>query len=127
MGLSVLPHIEMIINERKRVVERYQQQIDTGILQQLKIRENTQWNYSYFPVIFPSEELLLKTIKAFNKQEIFPRRYFYPSLNKLNYVNNSSMPVSESVSERILCLPLYHFLKNQEIDQRIEILMKTVL
>lgn len=127
MGLSVLPHIEMIINERKRVVERYQQQIDTGILQQLKIRENTQWNYSYFPVIFPSEELLLKTIKAFNKQEIFPRRYFYPSLNKLNYVNNSSMPVSESVSERILCLPLYHSLKNQEIDQIVEILMKTVL
>ena len=42
-----------------------------------------------------------------NEEKIFPRRYFYPSLNTLNYVNSEEMPISEDIAKRILCLPLY--------------------
>jgi dTDP-4-amino-4,6-dideoxygalactose transaminase len=107
MGLAVLPYMNKIINERKKVVDFYNDTLNFSKLQGLKIRENTQWNYSYYPVIFDSEEQLLKVQKALNENQIFPRRYFYPSLNTIEYTIGMSMPISESIASRILCLPLY--------------------
>ena len=107
MGLSVFPHMGEIIAGRKKVVEYYNGNLDFTKLSKIKIRENTQWNYSYYPVVFETETKLLEVQKALNEQQIFPRRYFYPSLNTVNYVNNNEMKVSESVASKILCLPLY--------------------
>ena len=107
MGLSVFPHMGEIIAGRKKVVEYYNTNLDFTKLSKIKIRENTQWNYSYYPVIFETETKLLQVQKALNEQQIFPRRYFYPSLNTINYAGNDDMPISESVASRILCLPLY--------------------
>ncbi|CAN1532090.1 WecE Predicted pyridoxal phosphate-dependent enzyme apparently involved in regulation of cell wall biogenesis [Flavobacteriaceae bacterium] len=107
MGLAVFPHMGEIIAGRKKVVDYYEAHLDFTKLSKIKIRENTQWNYSYYPVIFETETVLLRVQKALNEQQIFPRRYFYPSLNTVNYVNSKEMKVSESVASRILCLPLY--------------------
>ena len=107
MGLSVFPHMGEIIAGRKKVVEHYNANLDFTKLSKIKIRENTQWNYSYYPVVFETETKLLEVQKALNEQQIFPRRYFYPSLNTINYAGNDDMPISESVASRILCLPLY--------------------
>jgi dTDP-4-amino-4,6-dideoxygalactose transaminase len=107
MGLAVFPHMGEIIAGRKKVVDYYEAHLDFTKLSKIKIRENTQWNYSYYPVIFETETILLRVQKALNEQQIFPRRYFYPSLNTVNYVNSKEMKVSESVASRILCLPLY--------------------
>jgi dTDP-4-amino-4,6-dideoxygalactose transaminase len=84
-------------------------------LQFLKLRENAMWNYSYFPVIFPSEKILEKSAAALLKNDIGTRRYFYPSLNKLPYLNSVCFPIAEDISKRILCLPLYYGLKNDSI------------
>ena len=116
MGLAVFPNMETIINERKLVVDFYKDNLNFDILKTIKIRENTQWNYSYYPIIFKDEEQLLKVQKILNENKIFPRRYFYPSLNKINFVNGLSMPVSESVAARILCLPLYVGLTKNDLN-----------
>lgn len=107
MGLSILPHIDKIIKERMIVVDYYNNWLNWTKLKQLKFRENVEWNFSYFPVIFETEEITLKVIKSLNVKNIYPRRYFYPSLNKLSYVDYSYMKNSESISKRILCLPLF--------------------
>ena len=117
MGLAVFPHMETIFKERKRVVDFYNQKLDLTKVQILKIREHTQWNYSYYPLVFEEEATLLLVQKALNKENIFPRRYFYPSLNKIDYVANSEMIVSESIASRILCLPLYAGLSISELNQ----------
>jgi dTDP-4-amino-4,6-dideoxygalactose transaminase len=108
MGLAVLPYMEEILQRRKAVVDIYLKNLDFSILRTLKLRESTNWNYSYFPVIFPNENTLLDVQKKLNENEIFPRRYFYPSLNTINFVNGKEMPVSEEISKCVLCLPLYH-------------------
>lgn len=115
MGLAVLPYINFIIEERKKVVTFYQQNLTSDKLKRISIRENTEWNFSYYPVIFENEETLLKVQKVLNDNDVFPRRYFYPSLNKLPYVKGKSMPVSESIAESILCLPLYVGLEEAEL------------
>lgn len=122
MGLAVLPYMETILTERKKVVDYYNQHLNFSKLQRLKIRENTNWNYSYYPVIFESEELLLKVEKGLNDNKIYPRRYFYPSLNKIDYAKGELMPNSESVASRIMCLPLYVGLDEKDLDKIIRII-----
>jgi dTDP-4-amino-4,6-dideoxygalactose transaminase len=107
MGLAVFPHMGEIIEGRKKVVDYYDSHLVFTKLSKIKIRENSKWNFSYYPVIFETETKLLEVQKALNEQEIFPRRYFYPSLNTINYVGITEMPISESVASRILCLPLH--------------------
>lgn len=116
MGLAVFDNLEQIFSERKKVVDFYLKNLDFTSLSIMKIRENTTWNYSYFPVIFKSEEELLKTQQKLNEAEIFPRRYFYPSLNTIDFVKGERMPISESIASRVLCLPLYVGLTETELQ-----------
>ncbi len=116
MGLAVLPYMNEILGGRKKVVEYYNKNLDFSKLKKMKLRADINWNYSYYPIIFKTEETLLKVQKALNKSQVFPRRYFYPSLNTLNYVDSKKMPVSESIASNILCLPLYSVLKENELD-----------
>jgi dTDP-4-amino-4,6-dideoxygalactose transaminase len=126
MGLAVLPYMEKIIDERKKVVDYYNSNLDLSKLKVFKIRENTDWNYSYYPVIFDDEEQLLKIQKVLNENEISPRRYFYPSLNTVEYTNGKSMPVSESIASRILCLPLYVGLSVVDMSKIITLINKNL-
>lgn len=106
MGLAVYPYIDNIKLGRKKIVDFYNNNIDFSKVRTIKIRENTVWNYSYYPIIFENEETLLKVQTALNDNQIFPRRYFYPSLNTINFVKSSKMQVSEDIASAILCLPL---------------------
>ena len=117
MGLAVFPYMEEILVERKKVVDLYDTLLDFSKFKKLKIRENTKWNYSYYPIILESEEQLLQVQKRMNDNQIFPRRYFYPSLNTIPYVQNTPMPISEDTAKRILCLPLYVGLSKNEIEK----------
>ncbi len=122
MGLAVLPYMENILAERKKVVDYYNQNLDFSKLKTLQLRENTQWNYSYYPAIFESEVQLLRVEKVLNENDIFPRRYFYPSLNTIDYAKGQSMPVSESIASRILCLPLYAGLTDEDLNRIVSVL-----
>ncbi len=122
MGLAVLPNMEYILNGRKEVVDYYNNHLDFSKLRTIKIRENTQWNYSYYPIVLENEEILLQIQNTLNEQNIFPRRYFYPSLNTINYVGNVSMPISESIASRILCLPLYAELEIKDVKNIVSII-----
>ncbi len=114
MGLAVLPYVGEIIKERKEVVDFYNNNIDKKI-KRISIRKGTDWNYSYYPLIFYNEAELLKIQKVLNAANIFPRRYFFPSLNTVPYLNVIAMPISESIASRILCLPLYVGLTQSEL------------
>lgn len=116
MGLAVFDCIDEIFEERKKVVDFYNSNLNFENIQPLKIRENTIWNYSYYPVIFDTEETLLKIQEELIKQQIIPRRYFYPSLNTIEFVEGEKMPISESIASRILCLPLFVGLKKEELS-----------
>lgn len=110
MGLAVLPHMQSILNSRKRSIDNYVKLLNTRKIKLLAVRgKKSEWNYSYFPVIFDNENLLLQTEAALKEKEIIPRRYFYPSLNTLVYLPDSATcSVSIGISRSILCLPVFH-------------------
>jgi dTDP-4-amino-4,6-dideoxygalactose transaminase len=124
MGLAVLPHMEAILTQRKKVTDYYNKYLDFSKVKPLKLRATTSWNYSYYPVIFNSEAELLQAEKALNKYKIYPRRYFYPSLNTIEYATGASMSISEAIASRIMCLPLYVGLKTLELEKIIALINK---
>jgi dTDP-4-amino-4,6-dideoxygalactose transaminase len=122
MGLTVLPHMELIIEERKKVVDFYLTNLNFGKIRSFQLEENTNWNYSYYPLIFESEDILIQVEQILNSKDIYPRRYFYPSLNKIEYTNGDKMPFSESIAERIICLPLYLGLTEKDLEEIVNLI-----
>ena len=125
MGLTNLNHIDAILARRKELCEWYDDQLD-GVLQKPVLNSEAVWNYAYYPVIFSSEEETLKVIRALESHQIYPRRYFYPSLDTLHYVSSKKMVISCSIAKRILCLPLYFALEKKSQSQIVSIILDTL-
>lgn len=117
MGLANLKYIEIIHQKRKLLSERYDDKLRT-----LKIRRplwhiHSENNFAYYPIVFEKEELMLKCIDLLRSHEIFTRRYFYPSLAiALPYVDKKNLEITDDISHRVLCLPLYYDLTVEEVD-----------
>lgn len=124
MGLALFPYMEHIIAERKKVTDFYNNNLNFRNLKSIKIRENTVWNHSYYPLLFESETVLLNVQEALAQESIIPRRYFYPSLNTITYTGGAVMPVSESIASRVVCLPLYVGLSTLELEKIVTIINK---
>ncbi len=114
MGLAVFQYIDEILAKRKKLSINYDELLKDKNIRKPKLRKDTEYNYSYYPIIFESENELLKVKDKLNANDIFPRRYFYPSLNKLPYLKDSQLSVSEYISRRVLCLPLFYDLSIKE-------------
>jgi dTDP-4-amino-4,6-dideoxygalactose transaminase len=118
MGLCLLPRIGEIIESRSKLSRLYDQYLQ-GFnlnLQRPVVPDTTEYNYSYYPVIFSSEKELLTVKDNLNAAYIYPRRYFFPLLNTLPYLQERRhLPVAESISLRVLCLPLYYDLAAEDV------------
>lgn len=126
MGLVVLPYMEFIIKERKKVVDFYVRYLNFKKLRSFQGVDDLIWNYSYFPIIFETDSVLETVQLILNSNNIFPRRYFYPSLNRIPYINGARMSVSESISERIMCLPLYVGLEPKNLEEIVRLINSSV-
>lgn len=127
MGLCVLPNVAAIAQRRRTICETYDKELrELGIVFS-KIPQNYEYNYAYYPVVFKNEAQLLAVKQILNSNQINPRRYFYPSLNILPFLTTRQpCPISEDVSSRVLCLPLYDGLERQDV-LRISALIKESL
>ena len=114
MGLCMLDEMENISKKRKIVYERYEKELK-GLVEIPAQNPYSTQNYGYFPIVLKDEEQTLKIQKALNEKEIFPRRYFYPSLDTLNYIEPKQYsPLSRDISSRILVLPMYPELEEKD-------------
>jgi dTDP-4-amino-4,6-dideoxygalactose transaminase len=126
MGLCMLDEMENVLEKRKVVYERYEKEL-SELVQFQKREDNTSNNYSYFPIVLKDETETLKLQHALNHQGISPRRYFYPSLDTLHYIEPKQYCVnSRDISTRIVCLPLYPELSKDDQNKIIAII-KSVL
>lgn len=127
MGLCNLPKVNDIMENRKQTVVLYKQLLDAAKLFFPQKHPSQEFNYAYFPVVFESEEVLLKVKSALAEQEINTRRYFYPSLNNLPYLpKKNSCPVSDDASVRVLCLPLFYDIRHSDVERICKIINSTI-
>jgi dTDP-4-amino-4,6-dideoxygalactose transaminase len=129
MGLCVLPKVDEIIAYRKECFSWYDTQLKDCFLQRPVFPIDFEYNYAYYPVVFPSHDIMMRVRQVLLNNNIGPRRYFYPSLNTLPFLKpelKHSCPVSEDIASRVLCLPLYVGLEKEKVQVICELIKHTL-
>lgn len=124
MGLCNLKYIDEILTVRKKQCSIYDRLLEHTDSTRPKVLPEADINHSYYPLIFNNELTVKAVLSALESEKIYPRRYFYPSLNQLDYVHKQPTPVADDIASRILCLPLYHTLKESEQSKIADIIIK---
>jgi dTDP-4-amino-4,6-dideoxygalactose transaminase len=125
MGLCNLKYTGEILAKRKEQSLYYDELLKDLHVQHIVIQKGCGFNYAYYPIVFNSEKEAMNAKAALELKNISPRRYFYPSLSSLDYVEKASTPVAEQIASKILCLPLYHELSREEQHMIARILLRT--
>ncbi len=126
MGLAVLKHVPALIASRRATSERYDGLLSTLPVKKPELRAGTDYNYAYYPILLESEAALLRVKDQLNAADIYPRRYFYPSLNVLPYFEGISCPISEDASRKVLCLPLFPGQTGEDVETIVAEIRKAV-
>ena len=126
MGLANLNYIEDIHNKRKQLFQRYIEKLENLQATIPSWHSKSNNNFSYFPLVFKTEDLMLKCVEALKMNEIGTRRYFYPSLaSALPYIKPIAMTITDDIANRVLCLPFYYDLTFEEVDHICRLLLRT--
>ncbi|WP_114700218.1 DegT/DnrJ/EryC1/StrS family aminotransferase [Psychrobacter proteolyticus] len=122
MGLCVLDEIDTIRQRREDIWQDYTNKL-SNIVEMQQWSEHGKNNCAYAPILFDSEEQLLKIEAKLKENDILPRRYFYPSLDTLPYLDSKQIcNNSRNIASRILCLPIYPNLKLDDVQKILNIM-----
>ena len=142
MGICNLRHINRCILERKKAAERYRERLSGAQgLRLLDPQNGVQSNYSYFPVLFETEQYTRdEAAELLAANGIFARKYFYPLTSDFACycglgrakaapadrpeTGRQDTPAARQAAEQVLTLPLYPELTVEEIDRICHILLK---
>lgn len=130
-GMLQLQHIDHALARRKEIDATYRELLKhvKGI-RCLQDAGETVANYSYFPILvdaaYPiSRDALYQKLKD---QGIFARRYFYPLITDfpmyrgLPSAHRDNLPVATDAASKVMCLPIYPALKQDEQERIIELI-----
>jgi dTDP-4-amino-4,6-dideoxygalactose transaminase len=107
MGLCNLPRFETNMSLHRVQHENYCRLLAGGPLRIPRPQaKNLDYNYAYFPVMLRDEVAVQRCLAVLASMNIHPRRYFYPSLNQVPYINGPTCPISEEAAKTVLCLPM---------------------
>ncbi len=117
-GLANMSKLPDVFKEREDSYNLYRKLLSDLPIQWQVIRKDIVTNHSYLPLIFDSAITRIMVETALTSENISFRRYFQPALNRLPFFNDETqMPIAESVSERILCLPLFYGISRSQIER----------
>lgn len=123
MGLLNLKYVDQEIEKRKHKVELYRQYLRgvPGIIVLENDNANIRLNYAYFPILVTEDygQTRDNLAGALQKNNIFPRKYFYPLTSDFACYRGKyrgDTPVARYVADRILCLPIWGDLDDENIS-----------
>ena len=120
IGTINLKYFPQTLQTRKKIYNSYFRRLESNEnIRFQKINESV--NHSYMPIILSSKEYTEKLLLKLNKENIFPRKYFYPSLETA-YSDKINCPIAYDISNRILCLPISDYLEIEQIDRICDII-----
>jgi dTDP-4-amino-4,6-dideoxygalactose transaminase len=126
LGLSSLTFIDKVVRKRRIDYEMYLDLL--GSFPGIKFQKFNpeEYNYSYMPIVFDDHKEMLQKIQALKEQNIYARRYFYPTLNKIPLLTDTAVNMvhAESISSNIICLPHYFTLREDHIKTICGVLLK---
>ncbi|WP_130626265.1 DegT/DnrJ/EryC1/StrS family aminotransferase [Enterobacter sp. A8] len=125
-GMLQLQHIDEALEKRKIIYDYYRENIaDIQGITLLEKPTEIEWNYAYAPVFVEPSSMCTRDelYENLKLHGIFTRRYFYPLISEfpmyrgLPSAQPGMMPVAESISASVLCLPVFPTLALDEVER----------
>jgi len=129
LGLLQLKYINSYVSKRKQLYNNYQEQLNTvACISFPESLDNISNCYSYMPIILNKidtvntssyRDTIYSRLKNIN---IFCRRYFYPLISQfpsykgLDSSNQLNLKTAISISNKVLCLPLFPDLSMEDLN-----------
>lgn len=126
MGLCILDDLPMLIENRQASVEHYQKLLSDSVAFQTS-HYDCDVPPMYMPVKFETEQQLLDAEQLLKINGYMARRYFYPDNHK--FIDSKlvrRLTVNNSVTNKILCLPLMHNLTQNHIQRICKLVQKAL-
>lgn len=132
MGLHVLEQLDPLIEERKRIHSWYLEQLTSvpGLRLPPRHSPHVRYNHAYFPIEVEAGSFGMDRDELYHwmrRHNVLVRRYFYPLVPELDCYRDSTrkqeLPVSQQVARRILNLPLYNGLTEDEVTRICEMVV----
>jgi dTDP-4-amino-4,6-dideoxygalactose transaminase len=121
-----MDEIGTILEERADIDHRYEAALNNYVDMQ-HLQTESERNYSYFPVALREESELLRVTQRLNQKDINPKRYFYPSLDTVDYLQPQQPQwISRELSKRVLCLPIFPGLTKASQNDVVKTLLKEI-
>lgn len=134
-GLLNLKQVDGAIGARRQVAIKYREVLkDVPGIDFMEDMTGVHHNYSYFPIFIDAEQYGMTRDELYFKMKgngVLGRRYFYPLISEfstyrgLESAKPENLPVAMKVAGSVICLPMHHDLKNQEIERVISVILKT--
>jgi dTDP-4-amino-4,6-dideoxygalactose transaminase len=123
LGLATFPFVRREMLRRKRLWSTYRLNLEKHYLEFM-----VSPNFSYFPVLFPDKESRDSFVDLLKPKGIFPRKYFSPSLDSLDFLEGlgaSSVAGSKSLADRVVCLPSGRDVSKKTVSRIVEAAKKS--
>lgn len=130
-GLLQLKHIDQAMARRKEIDAFYRQQFkEVKGITSVEPAGQEVANYSYFPILIEPEYPLSRDelYQKLKDENIFARRYFYPLISEfpmyrgMTSAKRDNLPVANATANKVICLPIYPALTNEDIERVTKIL-----
>jgi dTDP-4-amino-4,6-dideoxygalactose transaminase len=134
LGITQLKYFDANKIRRKKLYDHYISKLK-GIkgLRFMKPDKQTEYNYSYFPIFVDGNKFGKSRDDVYDllkKNNIYSRRYFYPLISEFPVYRNLDSSSKDNllnayeISKRVLCLPMYSELNENEINKILKIILK---
>lgn len=133
-GLLNLRQVEDAIEARHLVAMQYREGLkDVHGIAFMEDMEGVKHNYSYFPIFVNADEYGMTRNELYymmREYGVFGRRYFYPLISDfstyrgLDSANQANLPVATRIAEQVICLPMHHELKTDEVEKIINVIKR---
>lgn len=133
-GLLNLKQVNTAIEARRQVAIRYREALkDVEGISFFEDISGVKHNYSYFPIFIDAEKYGMSRDELYfrmKERNVLGRRYFYPLISEfstyrgLDSASMENLPIANKMAERVICLPMYHSLRQNDIDLIISIILK---
>lgn len=126
-GLLNLKQVDAAINARHQVAIQYREALrDVPGITYFNDMPGVRNNYSYFPIFVDAEAYGMTRDELYFKMKengVLGRRYFYPLISSFNTYQGlpgaapENLPQAHKMADRVICLPMHHALKEEEIER----------
>ena len=131
MGLCNLPLLDKEIRSRKSNAEMYIKELSKiESITLPRYRDVIEYNYIYFPILIHPSKSRDQVFNDLKEKGIHAKKYFYPLVTDYACYKGKykdELPVSNDIANRVICLPMYGELNQEDISYIVSIIKLCLL